>query len=247
MNEDSYIRYISESSGWLHVGRSALVERLLGFFLTRQTRALDILEVGAGAGQNVPVLGKFGAVDVLEIDVKGLEVLRERSDVRTVIADGIPCKLPCMYDIICAFDVIEHLEDDRAALRWVSENLKPGGLFLAMVPAHQWFFTQHDVALGHYRRYNRNSFRNIIPPNFELLADSYFNTVLFPLAIVSRLIWIAKNRFVRQSNQNKQNVPSQGVLSRALSSAFMHEVENTTQDTSRPFGLSYYACMRKGA
>lgn len=172
MKENAYERYITESSGWLHTGRSALVERLLGFFVSRHDLTPDILEIGAGVGQNVPALRKFGTVDVLEIDKKGLEVLRGRPDVREVIAQGIPCSLARTYDIICAFDVIEHLEDDCAALQWIAENLKPGELFLATVPAHQWFFTQHDVALGHYRRYTRKTFRNIIPQDFELLADS---------------------------------------------------------------------------
>ncbi len=245
MKENAYERYITESSGWLHTGRSALVERLLGFFVSRHDLSPDILEIGAGVGQNVPALRKFGTVDVLEIDKKGLEVLRSRPDVREVIAQGIPCSLTRTYDIICAFDVIEHLEDDCAALQWIAENLKPGGLFLATVPAHQWFFTRHDVALGHYRRYTRKTFRNIIPQDFELLADSHFNTMLFPLAIAARMAWVIKNHFVRASHENKQPVPSQGMLSRLLLSIFMWEIRSTSPATYRPFGLSYYACMRK--
>lgn len=245
MKENAYDRYIAESSGWLHAGRSALVERLLGFFVSRQNPSPDILEIGAGVGQNVPALQKFGTVDVLEIDEKGLEVLRGRQDVRAVIAQGIPCPLARTYDIICAFDVIEHLEDDRAALEWIAGNLKPGGLFLATVPAHQWFFTQHDVALGHHRRYTRKSFRNLIPEDFELLADSHFNTTLFPLAMAARMAWVVKNRFTRGADDNKQPVPSQGMLSRLLLSIFMWEIRRTLPATSRSFGLSYYACMRK--
>lgn len=245
MKENAYERYITESSGWLHTGRSALVERLLGFFVSRHDPSPDILEIGAGVGQNVPALRKFGTVDVLEIDKKGLEVLRGRPDVREVIAQGIPCSLARTYDIICAFDVIEHLEDDCAALQWIAENLKPGGLFLATVPAHQWFFTQHDVALGHYRRYTRKTFRNIIPQDFELLADSHFNTMLFPLAIAARMAWVMRNHFARAAHENKQPVPSQGMLSRLLLSIFMREIRNTSPATYRPFGLSYYACMRK--
>lgn len=245
MKENAYERYIAESSGWLHTGRSALVERLLGFFVSRNLLSLDILEIGAGVGQNVPTLRKFGTVDVLEIDEKGLDALRGRPDVREVIAQGIPCTLARTYDIICAFDVIEHLEDDRAALQWVAENLKPGGLFLATVPAHQWFFTQHDVALDHHRRYTRKTFRNIIPQDFELLADSHFNTMLFPLAIAARMVWVMWNRFARAAPEYKQPVPSQGMLSRLLLSIFMREIRSTSPATYRPFGLSYYACMKK--
>lgn len=246
MKENAYKRYIAESSGWLHTGRSALIERLLGFFVSRHHLASpDILEIGAGVGQNVTALRKFGTVDVLEIDRIGLQVLRGRTDVREVIAQGIPCTLSRTYDIICAFDVIEHIEDDRAALQWIAQNLKPGGLFLSTVPAHQWFFTQHDVALGHYRRYTRKTFRDIIPQDFELLADSHFNTLLFPFAIAARMAWVIRNHFARATHENKQPVPSQGILSHLLLSIFMREVRSTSPATYRPFGLSYYACMRK--
>ncbi|UJW81804.1 class I SAM-dependent methyltransferase [Hydrogenophaga sp. SL48] len=245
MKENAYNRYITESSGWLHAGRSALVERLLGFFMTPKSPAPDILEIGAGVGQNVPALRKFGTVDVLEIDEKGLAALRERRDVREVIDQGIPCPLARTYDIICAFDVIEHIEDDRGALQWIAQNLKPGGLFLATVPAHQWFFTQHDVALGHHRRYTQKTFRSIIPEEFELLADSHFNTTLFPLAIAARVAWVLKNRLRPPADENKQPVPGKGMLSRLLLSIFMWEIGGTSPRTSRPFGLSYYACMRK--
>lgn len=245
MKENSYTQYVSESSGWLHTGRSALVERLLGFFLPNSSKNLDILEVGAGVGQNVSTLCNYGSVDVLEVDQQGLNALYERRDVREVIAEGIPCKLNLQYDVICALDVIEHLEDDEAAMLWISENLKPGGVLLITVPAHQWFFSQHDVALGHFRRYTRATFRRIIPESFELLADSHFNTRLFPIAIVSRMAWIVKNWFISEKDQSKQSMPTHGLVSQMLLSVFMKEVEGTTQKTSRGFGLSYYACMRK--
>ena len=247
MNENSYNQYLAESSGWLHTGRSALIARILGFFAPRDQVALDILEIGAGAGQNVPVLSRHGVVDVLEVDEKGLVELRKRTDVRLVIDQGIPCQLDRSYDIICAFDVIEHLEDDRGTMQWIADNLKPGGLCLVTVPAHPWFFTRHDQALGHHRRYTRQSFRAIIPTNLERLADSHFNTVLFPLAILARWAWVVKNLFTRVVDLNKQPVPSQGMLSGILLSIFLKEIEATRPETSRSFGLSYYACLKKKA
>lgn len=245
MKTGSYTKYASESSGWLHTGRSALVKRLLGLFLPNSSNSLDILEVGAGVGQNVSTLCNYGSVDVLEVDQQGLNALYERRDVRDVIAEGIPCKLTRQYDVICALDVIEHLEDDVAAMHWISENLKPGGILLITVPAHQWFFTQHDVALGHFRRYTRATFRRIIPETFELIADSHFNTRLFPFAIASRMAWTVKNLLLGGGDQDKQSIPTHGLISRMLLSVFMKEIESTTQKTSRGFGLSYYACMRK--
>jgi SAM-dependent methyltransferase len=245
MNENSYNTYISEVSGWLHKGRTALIERILGFFAKPYSPNQEILEIGAGAGQNIPTLCKFGTVDALEQDAKGLEALNARTELRQVFSAGIPCQLPHSYDIICAFDVIEHIKDDRAVMQWIADNLKPGGLFIATVPAHQWFFTQHDVALGHHRRYTKKSFRAIIPSDFNLLSESHYNTWLFPFAVLARLLWVVKVRLSKNVDLNKQPHPRNGLLSRMLLAIFLKEVEQTTVKTSRSFGLSYYVCLRK--
>lgn len=245
MNELSYTQYLSESAGWLHQGRSALIARVLGFFAPRDATTLDILEVGAGAGQNVSVLTRHGSVDALEVEPRGLAQLRARNDVREVIDRGVPCQLNRPYDVICAFDVIEHLQDDRGAIQWIAANLKPGGLCLITVPAHRWFFTRHDQALGHYRRYTRQSFLGIVPDDLQRLADSHFNTVLFPFAILTRWIWVIKALFTRGTELDKQPVPNKGFLSRLLLAIFMREIETFQPETSRSFGLSYYACLQK--
>jgi SAM-dependent methyltransferase len=246
MKEQAYIRYMNESTGWLHVGRSEMVARVLGFFVPEKTTGqLEVLEVGAGVGQNVPTLRRFGSVDTMEIDSMGVQALRERDDVRTVFHAGIPSRLQRHYDIVCALDVIEHIEDDRAALQWMEDQLRPGGLVLITVPAHPWFFTRHDEALGHHRRYTRESFRSITPLNLELLADSHFNTLLFPLAVAARLAWVLKTHIAPRQQTDKQPVPSQGLVGRLLLAVFRWEVHTTRPDTKRPWGLSYYACLRR--
>lgn len=248
MKELAYLRYVNEANGWLHEGRRALIDRVLGFHLPPLDREREILEVGAGVGQNIPTLARHGVVDALEIDPLGLAALRERADLRTLLDRPIPCALDQRYDLICAFDVIEHLEDDRGALRWIADHLHPGGLFLATVPAHPWFFSRHDVAVGHYRRYTAASFLAIVPKEFEWLSGSHFNSRLFPVAVAARALWVAKHRLLGTPPEDKQGVPGQGVVGRLLSGVFLHEVSALTPKTCRRFGLSYYACLRrKGA
>lgn len=248
MKPTAYSRYAQESAGWLHTGRSELVARVLGFFLPLDAHgSREVLEVGAGVGQNIADLRRFGPVDAMEIADTGVAALRQRADVRTVIHAGIPSPLESRYDIVCALDVIEHIEDDHMALRWMQERLRPGGLLLITVPAHPWFFSRHDEALGHHRRYTREAFRAIVPPGMELLADSHFNTWLFPLAIVSRLAWALKTRLAPAKPTDKQPVPSQGLLGRLLLSVFRREIASTHPHTARSWGLSYYACLRRKA
>jgi 2-polyprenyl-3-methyl-5-hydroxy-6-metoxy-1,4-benzoquinol methylase len=244
MEKKSYVKYMQESKGWLHKGRSALIEKILTFYVNKQNNDLSILEVGAGVGQNIPMLSRFGIVDALEMDALGLDELRKRDDIREIIDAGIPCHLKKKYDIICAFDVIEHIENDKKALDWVANNLKENGIFIATVPAYQWFFSQHDRALGHYRRYNLKDLEKILPEDMQYLSSSYFNTFLFPFAVLSRGGYILKNFFSKGSN-GKQSVINDGLFSQILLWVFLKEIQSTKISTRRLFGLSCYICCRK--
>lgn len=248
MNKSSYLKYKDESQRWLHVGRSILIGKILEFYIDRKKQDLSILDVGAGVGQNIPILSGFGLVNALEVESFGLSELVKRNDIESIISQGIPCKLNKEYNIIGAFDVIEHIENDQEAVQWICSHLKPGGIFIVTVPAFQWFFSEHDRALGHYRRYSSSSFKKLIPKNMELLSESYFNCFLFPIALVSRILWSLK-RFILGKGYllSKQPVVSDGIINQFLLKIFLKELKMMTQKTRWPFGLSYYACFRKSA
>ncbi len=63
------------------------------------------------------------------------------------------------YDLVCAFDVLEHVEEDGKAVAALARKLKPGGVLLCTAPANQWMWSQHDVINQHYRRYSLSSFQ----------------------------------------------------------------------------------------
>lgn len=91
MNPDAYARYSEESGSWLHNGRKELIRRVLHWHAPKgNVECLDILEVGAGVGQNVEVLKQFGTVDAMEIDPTGLERLRGLAGVRDVFVSAMP-------------------------------------------------------------------------------------------------------------------------------------------------------------
>jgi SAM-dependent methyltransferase len=91
------------------------------------------------------------------------------------------------YDLIGAFDVIEHIDDDAAALASIAMRLKPGGKFVMAVPAHQWMWSAHDVVNHHKRRYSKPALRRLIEASpLVLVKLGYFNSLLFPLAVVER-------------------------------------------------------------
>jgi SAM-dependent methyltransferase len=140
-------------SGWL---RYDLVERVL--------RGLDgvetILEVGAGMGAVGARLARGHRYVGVEPDPQSCEVAQRRvakSGTGSVLSGGVSA-LPADFhaDLVCAFEVLEHVEDDKGELlRW-AELLRPGGALIISVPAWQRRFGPSDRKVGHLRRYDRS-------------------------------------------------------------------------------------------
>jgi SAM-dependent methyltransferase len=166
--------------------------RILADLIRREARPpanAQILEIGCGTGHNLEMLGEFGHVDGLELDEEA-RALSEKRLGRRVMSSPLPELAEVAnrhYDLIGAFDVIEHIEDDRAALACIATKLKPGGKFVMAVPAHQWMWSAHDVVNHHKRRYSKAALRALIEGSpLQLVKIGYFNSLLFPLAMAER-------------------------------------------------------------
>ena len=150
-----------------------------------------ILEVGCGTGHNLAMLAQFGEVDALELDEEARALAEHRLG-RAVHNAPLP-ELSGIddraYDLIGAFDVIEHIEDDSAALRSIAGKLKRGGKLVMTVPAHQWMWSAHDVVNHHKRRYSKRALGRLIKSSpLRLEAIGYFNSLLFPVAVAERSV-----------------------------------------------------------
>ena len=150
-----------------------------------------ILEIGCGTGHNLAMLAGFGHVDGLELDDEAREISEKRLG-RKIMRSPLPELSEVAdksYDLIGAFDVIEHIDDDQAALAAIATKLKPGAKFVMTVPAHPWMWTAHDVANHHKRRYSKRALRALIDGSpMRLDRIGYFNSLLFPIAVVERTI-----------------------------------------------------------
>lgn len=149
-----------------------------------------ILEIGCGTGHNLEMLGQFGRLDALELDDEA-RAIAERRLGRKAMSASLPELAGVRnrhYDLIAALDVIEHIDDDGAALAAIAAKLKSGGRFVMTVPAHQWMWSAHDVVNHHKRRYSKRSLRQLIDESpLRLDRIGYFNSLLFPLAVAERL------------------------------------------------------------
>ena len=149
-----------------------------------------ILEIGCGTGHNLQMLGQFGEVDALEVDETARGMAEERLGRQVLSAplpglSGVPER---HYDLIGAFDVIEHIDADAEAVAAIASRLKPGGKLVVSVPAHQWMWSAHDVVNHHVRRYSKRQLKQLIEGSpLKLEAIGYFNSLLFPVAVAERL------------------------------------------------------------
>jgi SAM-dependent methyltransferase len=174
---------------WWYRARREIISELIRREVRPPSNAA-ILEIGCGTGHNLAMLSGFGRVDGLELDEEA-RALSEKRLGRKVMSSPLPELGEVAdrhYDLIGAFDVIEHIEDDNSAIASIATKLKATGKFVMTVPAHQWMWSAHDVVNHHKRRYSKETLRNLIDNSpLKLERIGYFNSLLFPLAVAERV------------------------------------------------------------
>ena len=126
---------------------------------------------------------------VLDDHEESLRLLREHFAADQVIAltDGDVPLPDASVNYITALDVLEHIEQDAAAVQGFHRLLKPGGVALVTVPAGMSLWSDWDVSLHHFRRYSRKNLRAIFPDeDWEIIYLNYTNILAFPIAWVLR-------------------------------------------------------------
>ena len=168
---------LDHPSYWWYAARTSLLETVLGPYVTPGARVLD---VGSADGPSVAWLGDRVAVD---IDIRGL-----RDGGVCASAEALPFA-DATFDIVSAFDVVEHCEHEHIALSEFRRVCKPGGLVLLSVPAYQWLWSGFDVRAGHHRRYTRRRLRRAAARAglLERRATYAFAATL-PFFVASRLL-----------------------------------------------------------
>jgi SAM-dependent methyltransferase len=161
--------------------------RLLAGYVADLTPGTAV-DVGAAGGGNTRVLQGLGwQVAAVEYGSPGAEVCASRS-IPVLRGDATRLPLaPASLDLVVAFDVLEHIEDDKAAAASVFESLRPGGTFVIAVPADPRLWSAHDDAVGHVRRYTRQTLGDLLGgAGFEVEPMRSWNVLLRPVVALRR-------------------------------------------------------------
>ena len=211
--------------------------------VVRPPRQARILEVGAGTGHNLEMLGRFGKVEASELDDHARALASERLG-RPVVRAALPdlSMFPAdSYDVAALLDVLEHVVDDKASLAALYSRLKPGGALVLTVPANPWMWSAHDVAHHHHRRYRKREIEALAKEaGFEIELLSPFNSLLFPLIAGVRAI--GKLRGHEAADDAMPAKPVNAILDRVFGAE-----AGLIGRVPMPFGVSLVAVLRRPA
>ncbi|GAA2128965.1 class I SAM-dependent methyltransferase [Nocardioides bigeumensis] len=210
---------------WWFAARARLLEAALAPYLGAPARLLD---VGSADGPSAAWMRGDHTHVTLDLDARGLTAGR-----------GVVGALPHLpfadgsFDVVAAFDVVEHVESEAAALDELARVLSSGGRLLVSVPAYQWAWSHHDVRAGHYRRYTRPRIVAAVErAGLTVERATYAFGAVFPLFAGQRLLQRVR------SGPPAERLPSvHPVLDRVLRGASAAEARVLPR-VDLPFGSS---------
>ena len=181
--------------------RNAVIARQLRAMCRQWDERSRVLEVGCGTGNTLRVLEREcqpATVIGLDCHAEGLEIARKVVDCQLVEGDIRDIPLPGSFDLIAAFDVIEHLPDDRDVLASLRARLNgAGGKLLLTVPAYHCLWSYFDEAACHCRRYTARSLRTVLEQaGYRVESCSYFMAPIFPAVWLARRLAAIKGRML---------------------------------------------------
>jgi len=232
--------YEIEKTHWWCVARQRIVEDVIDRGIKLPPRA-RVLDVGCGSGAVLEALSERFEAYGTDTSRLAIDLSHQRG-----LTNAFCCTLEMFphpefrFDLITLLDVIEHVDDDRGVLKEAHRYLKPGGWALVTVPAYEFLWGPHDVVNHHKRRYARPGLRRVLEATgFEVRRLSYFNTILFPAALVA---WAAE-RLLGVGADPRPSVPP-APLNTLLTAVFSSE-KYLLRGLALPYGLSILALARR--
>ena len=177
-----------EEAHWWFVGMRAIYRKQLqSLGLARDARILDL---GCGTGGNLGLLESLGSTWALDASLTAASFVKQRGFPRIGVASATELPVPdASFDVVTAFGVIEHVEEDERMLREMCRVTRPGGHMLIVTSAHRWLWSVHDDRVHHVRRYRISELgERVRRAGWRVEQLSYVNAALFPAVAVVRTL-----------------------------------------------------------
>lgn len=215
--------------------RNALLAWLLKRYAPTPSR---VMEIGCGTGFVIGMLREIypsSRIVGSELHSAGLGYAVERhgDDIEWLQLDARHVFLEGALDVLCACDVLEHIEEDTTVLAAIFRALRPGGILLAAVPQHPWLWSANDDIAHHVRRYRRGELeRKATNAGFEIEFSDSFTSVLLPAMAASRL----SQRLSRAPAPSNQDIIEKEFRISPGVNAILRKVQRF-EHTMRQFGM----------
>lgn len=234
--------YDLEDRHWWFRGRRAVIWAMLDRAdLPPRPRLLD---AGCGTGRNLVEYGRLARATGVDPSAQAIAFCRERGlrDVSVAGLEALPFASGS-FDLLMACDVLEHVDDDGAALAELRRVAAPDGRLLLTVPAYSWLWSQHDDTHHHRRRYTLRRLRDrVAAAGWRPALTTYFNSTLLPPIAVVRLL--ARRGRPANGRSDYELVP--GPLNAGLELLLRGEARVIARGGSLPAGVSVgMVCTRR--
>ncbi len=186
MQQDYYKEYYNyERQHWWFVAREKLIISTIKSHVLASTSdkgSLKILNIGCSTGRSSEYLAQFGEVTSLEYDKECCDFTTAKTGLQ--IINGSITELPFedkSFDLVCAFDVIEHVEDHEKAVDEMKRVAAINGILFITVPAFMSLWSHHDEVNFHFRRYKIKELHDLFCMKSDgvKMYSTYFNSLLF--------------------------------------------------------------------
>ena len=263
MTKEYYKNYYHlERNHWWFVVRLEILKQELQKIIISKNNLEDkpklkILNIGIATGKTSEMLAEFGDVISLEYDETCADFVRKKLNIEVI--EGSILELPFeenSFDLVCAFDVIEHVKDDKKAVLEMNRVCKKKGKICITVPAFQSLWSHHDEVNQHFKRYKMNEIKNLFDLqskklnnkySFKILKKTYFNSFLFiPIWLFRKLNFLIPKQFIRKgSGSDFEIYKSNHFLDSILKGIFRIEKNILQKNISFPFGVSLLFFVEK--
>lgn len=190
--------YLFERKHWWFTVREKIIGQAIVTWVG-PSASERILNTGVATARSTQFLDQFGAVTSVENDKECCRFVREELNLPVIEASVTELPFPHeSFDLVTAFDVIEHVKQDEKAITEFNRVLKPAASLVITVPAYPFLWSEHDEVNHHYRRYTASAVRELLSRNgFDIVYLTYFNSLL--------LLPIAAYRILSRSLRSKRH------------------------------------------